>query len=92
MFIYYGNSLLLGADLVILYMNKVVTGLNSKSNSQTNNKEEVFRYVLNLHVLLENPPGDFPANLREDVVKGFREIFAHVRLVILIGLIILDLI
>lgn len=79
MSIYYGNSLLLGAGLVILYMNKVVTGLDSKSNSQTNTKEEVFRYVLTLHVLLENPPGDFPANLREDVVKGFSEIFAHVR-------------
>ncbi|OAY80036.1 Serine/threonine-protein kinase ATM, partial [Ananas comosus] len=66
-------------SLVILYMNKVVTGLDSKNNSQTNTKEEVFRYVLTLHVLLENPPGDFPANLREDVVKGFSEIFAHVR-------------
>nr|CAD1842809.1 unnamed protein product [Ananas comosus var. bracteatus] len=69
-------------SLVILYMNKVVTGLDSKNNSQTNTKEEVFRYVLTLHVLLENPPGDFPANLREDVVKGFSEIFAHVRVLL----------
>ncbi|KAM0937519.1 putative non-specific serine/threonine protein kinase [Dioscorea sansibarensis] len=32
-----------------------------------------------LHVLLENPPGDFPYNIREDFIDGFIGIFAHVR-------------
>lgn len=68
-----------GQDLVLLYMGKVETSFSEKSNSQYNPKEEVFRCVLTLHSLLENPPGDFPDNLREDVVKGFIGIFSFLR-------------
>lgn len=49
----------------------------SKIHSST--KEEAFRYILTLHALLENPPGDFPDNIRADVVKGFVEIFSQIR-------------
>ncbi|XP_043704321.1 serine/threonine-protein kinase ATM isoform X2 [Telopea speciosissima] len=65
-------------SLVLLYMSKVETSLSGK-NSIPNPKEEVFRCILTLHSLLENPPGDFTDNLREDIVKGFVQIFSHVR-------------
>ncbi|KAI3914770.1 hypothetical protein MKW98_002006 [Papaver atlanticum] len=65
--------------LVLLYLGKVETSLDGKSNIQSNPKEEVFRCILTLHSLLENPPGDFPDNLREDIVKGFVGIFLHIR-------------
>ncbi|KAE9608512.1 putative non-specific serine/threonine protein kinase [Lupinus albus] len=45
--------------------------LDGKNINQCTSKEEVFRYVLTLHSLMENPPGDYPDNLREDIVKGF---------------------
>ncbi|XP_010243049.1 PREDICTED: serine/threonine-protein kinase ATM isoform X1 [Nelumbo nucifera] len=63
-------------NLVLLYVGKVETSLNSV---QSYPKEEVFRYILTLHSLLENPPGDFTDDLREDIVKGFVGIFSHVR-------------
>ncbi|XP_077244126.1 serine/Threonine-kinase ATM-like protein isoform X2 [Tasmannia lanceolata] len=66
-------------SLVLLYMNKVETSLDSKQNIQLKTKEEVFRSILTLHSLLENPPRDFPDNLREELVKGFVGIFSHVR-------------
>lgn len=65
--------------LVLLYMGKVETSLSVMNNVQPNPKEEVFRCILTLHSLLENPPGDFPDNLREDIVKGFAGIFLHIR-------------
>lgn len=66
-------------DFVLLYLGKVETSFSEKSNSQFNPKEEVFRCVLTLHSLLENPPGDFPENIREDTVKGFIGIFSSLR-------------
>ncbi|XP_059644264.1 serine/threonine-protein kinase ATM [Cornus florida] len=66
-------------SLVLLYMEKVETSLSGSSGSQSNPKEEIFRCILTLHSLLENPPGDFPDNLREDIVKGFVGIFSYVR-------------
>ncbi|XP_072965614.1 serine/threonine-protein kinase ATM isoform X2 [Typha angustifolia] len=66
-------------SLVVLYLKKVGISIDIKTNSLSSSKEEVFRYILTLHILLENPPGDFPDNIREDVVKGFTEIFAQVR-------------
>ena len=53
--------------------------IGEKDSIQPNTREEVFRYTLTLHSLLENPPGDFPDNLREDLTKGFVSIFRHVR-------------
>lgn len=64
---------------MLLYLGKVETSFSEKSNSQFNPKEEVFRCVLTLHSLLENPPGDFPENIREDTVKGFIGIFSSLR-------------
>ncbi|GAV63786.1 PI3_PI4_kinase domain-containing protein/FAT domain-containing protein/FATC domain-containing protein, partial [Cephalotus follicularis] len=66
-------------NLMLLYMEKVETGLCEKNNSQYNQKEDVFRCILSLYSLLENPPGDFPDSLREDVVHGFIRIFSFVR-------------
>lgn len=60
-------------------MNKVVSSIGVKLTAQSGSKEESFRCVLMLHVLLENPPGDFPDNIREDLIDGFIGIFAHVR-------------
>lgn len=51
-----------------------------KKKKKNNPKgEEVFRCILTLHSLLENPPGDFPDNFREDIVNGFVEIFSFIR-------------
>ncbi|KAJ3694312.1 hypothetical protein LUZ60_009792 [Juncus effusus] len=66
-------------SLVILFMNKIISGIQMKSNVQAISKEDLFRSILTLHVLLENPPGDFPDNIRSDVITGFCEIFTHVR-------------
>ncbi|KAK2967174.1 hypothetical protein RJ640_005218, partial [Escallonia rubra] len=65
--------------MVLLYIGKVETSLSVDNSGQLNPKEEVFRCILTLHALLENPPGDFPDNLREDIVKGFAGIFSCVR-------------
>ncbi|XP_057988495.1 serine/threonine-protein kinase ATM isoform X2 [Hevea brasiliensis] len=65
--------------LMRLYIEKVETGVEGKNDNQVSLKEEVFRCILTLHSLLENPPGDFPDELREDIVKGFVQIFSFVR-------------
>ncbi|XP_060670261.1 serine/threonine-protein kinase ATM [Ziziphus jujuba] len=67
------------SSLVLLYMEKVETSLGGKNDNQYNSKEEVFRCILTLQSLLENPPGDFSDNLREDIVKGFVGIFSFIR-------------
>ncbi|XP_043813489.1 serine/threonine-protein kinase ATM isoform X5 [Manihot esculenta] len=65
--------------LVRMYIQKVETGVEGKNDNQVNLKEETFRCILTLHSLLENPPGDFPHELREDIVKGFVQIFSFIR-------------
>ncbi|XAR50182.1 Non-specific serine/threonine protein kinase [Bertholletia excelsa] len=65
-------------NLVLLHIEKVITSL-SGNIIQSNSKEDAFRCILTLHSLLENPPGDFPNNLREDVLKGFVKMFSIVR-------------
>ncbi|PHT88062.1 hypothetical protein T459_10168 [Capsicum annuum] len=65
--------------LLLLYMEKAETSLQEKSDGQINPREEVFRCITTLHSLLENPPGDFPDTLQEDIVKGFIGIFSYVR-------------
>ncbi|KAI8551295.1 hypothetical protein RHMOL_Rhmol06G0174600 [Rhododendron molle] len=47
-------------SLVIFHKEKVQTNLTVKNSTQSNPKEDVFRCILTLHSLLENPPGDFP--------------------------------
>ncbi|GAB2269840.1 hypothetical protein Dimus_004758 [Dionaea muscipula] len=64
---------------VLFYMEKVKSSFVEKNYCHANLKEEVFRCILTLHSLLENPPGGFPDSLRVDVVKGFIDIFAYVR-------------
>ncbi|KAM1451845.1 hypothetical protein ACFX2I_038908 [Malus domestica] len=61
-------------SLIQKYMDKI-----DESLSQYNTKEEVFRCILTLHSLLENPPGDFLPNLREEIVEWFVRIFSHIR-------------
>ncbi|KAL6011507.1 hypothetical protein ACLOJK_001955 [Asimina triloba] len=65
--------------LVLLFISQVETAIHGKRGMLSNTKEEVFRYILTLHSLLENPPGDFPDNLREDLIKGFIGFFSHLR-------------
>lgn len=60
-------------------MEKVESSLGGKSDNPYNPREEVFRCILTLQSLLENPPGDFSNNLREDIIKGFVGIFSYVR-------------
>ncbi|XP_062116266.1 serine/threonine-protein kinase ATM isoform X3 [Humulus lupulus] len=65
--------------LVLLYMEKVESSLGGKNDNQYNPREEIFRCILTLQSILENPPGDLPNSLREDIVKGFVGIFSHIR-------------
>ncbi|GER56830.1 serine/threonine-protein kinase ATM [Striga asiatica] len=67
------------SNLVLLFMEKVEVSLSTENISQLNPKEEVFRYTLTLQSLLENPPGDIPDELRDDIIKGFIGIFSQVR-------------
>ncbi|XP_073145738.1 serine/threonine-protein kinase ATM isoform X3 [Henckelia pumila] len=67
------------SNLVLLYMEKVETSLSTENIGQMNPKEEVFRFTLTLHSLLENPPGDIPDDLRDNIISGFVGIFSHVR-------------
>ncbi|CAI9106195.1 OLC1v1005280C2 [Oldenlandia corymbosa var. corymbosa] len=67
------------SSLVLFYMEKVETGFDLTTEGHLNPKEEIFRCILTLHCLLENPPGDFPPDLREDVVDGFIRIFSHIK-------------
>ncbi|XP_024025510.1 serine/threonine-protein kinase ATM [Morus notabilis] len=66
-------------NLVLLYMDKVESSLDGRNDNSCNPREEVFRCILTLQSLLENPPGDFLNNLRENIVKGFVGIFSYVR-------------
>jgi hypothetical protein len=63
----------------MLYIEKVEASLNGKNISHFTSKEEVFRNILTLHSLLDYPPGDYPVNLREDIVKGFVRICSFIR-------------
>jgi hypothetical protein len=81
------------SSFVVLYMKKVATGFDEKISNQASSKEESFRCTLTLHVLLENPPGDYPDIMREEVLCGFCAIcsnirhvlFAHVLLTLLLN-------
>lgn len=53
--------------------------MGGRNDNQYNPKEEVFRCILTLQSLLENPPGDFTNDLREAIVKGFVAIFSFIR-------------
>lgn len=65
--------------LVLLYIEWAEAGFCGKNNVQHSQKEEAFRYILALQSLLENPPGDFPDDLREEIVNGLIHIFSSVR-------------
>ncbi|XP_078174265.1 serine/Threonine-kinase ATM-like protein isoform X2 [Carex rostrata] len=67
------------SSLVLLFLNKAVSGIDMKSNIQSISKEDLFRSILTLHVLLENPPGDFTDSIRNEIISGFCDIFVQVR-------------
>ncbi|XP_047054644.1 serine/threonine-protein kinase ATM isoform X1 [Lolium rigidum] len=67
------------SSLVVLYMKKVATAFDANFSNQAGSKEESFRSTWTLHVLLENPPGDYPDTMREEVLNGFCTIFSHIR-------------
>ncbi|KAJ7956242.1 Serine/threonine-protein kinase ATM [Quillaja saponaria] len=66
-------------SLMLMYMERAEASLNGKKIGQNTPKEEVFRCILTLHSLLENPPGDYPDNLREDIIKGLVGISSFIR-------------
>ncbi|XP_024013824.1 serine/threonine-protein kinase ATM [Eutrema salsugineum] len=67
------------SSLVLLYIERVEAGFCEKNNGQHSQKEEAFRYILTLQSLLEKPPGDYPDELREEIVNGLIQIFSSVR-------------
>ncbi|WVZ71910.1 LOW QUALITY PROTEIN: hypothetical protein U9M48_020441, partial [Paspalum notatum var. saurae] len=67
------------SSFVVLYVKKLATGFDSKFSHQATSKDESFRCTLTLHVLLENPPGDYPGIMREEVLNVFSAIFSHIR-------------
>ncbi|CAN8254904.1 unnamed protein product [Cochlearia groenlandica] len=67
------------SSLVLLYIERGESGFCEKSGVQHSQKEEAFRYILTLQSLIENPPGDFPDDLRENIVNGLIHIFSSVR-------------
>ncbi|EOA23378.1 hypothetical protein CARUB_v10016554mg [Capsella rubella] len=67
------------SSLVLLYMERVEAGFCEKNTGQHSQKEEAFRHILTLQSLLENLPGDFPDDLREEIVNGIIHIFSFVR-------------
>lgn len=66
-------------DLILLYLEKVEGSLVGKNDNHYAPKEELFRCILTLHSLLENPPGDFPDSIRQEIVNGIAKIFSLVR-------------
>ena len=64
---------------MLLYIEKVEASLNGNNISHYTSKEEVFRNILTLNSLVESPPGDYPDNLREDIIKGFVRICSFIR-------------
>lgn len=66
-------------DLMLLYLEKVEGSLVGKNDNLYTPKEELFRCILTLHSLLENPPGDFPDSIRQEIVNGIVKIFSLVR-------------
>ncbi|KAF8094951.1 hypothetical protein N665_0348s0034 [Sinapis alba] len=67
------------SSLVMLYIERAEAGFCEKSSGQHSQKEEAFRCILTLQSLLENPPGDFSDDIREDIVNGLIHIFSSIR-------------
>ncbi|GLJ18554.1 hypothetical protein SUGI_0330040 [Cryptomeria japonica] len=67
------------SGLVLFYLDKIKTVVCDTLAEHSVSKEELFRYTLTLHSLLENSPGDFPVDLRGALIQGFIEIFSHLR-------------
>lgn len=67
------------SGLVLFYINKIKTSLSCRADELSTSKEDLFRHTLTLHCLLERPPGDFPDDVRGGLIKGFSEIFSHLR-------------
>ncbi|PRQ24322.1 putative non-specific serine/threonine protein kinase [Rosa chinensis] len=61
-------------SLVLLYMENMEKILSGRNDNQ-----HIIKDVNTLRSLLENPPGDFPENLRDGVVRGFVRIFSCIR-------------
>ncbi|GJN06079.1 hypothetical protein PR202_ga23767 [Eleusine coracana subsp. coracana] len=67
------------SGFVTLFMKKVAIGFDAKSSNQATSKDDSFRCALTLHVLLENPPGDYPNTMREEILDEFCAIFSRIR-------------
>ncbi|KAK3160101.1 hypothetical protein QOZ80_1BG0055200 [Eleusine coracana subsp. coracana] len=67
------------SSFVTLFMKKVAIGFDAKYSNQATSKDDSFRCALTLHVLLENPPGDYPNTMREEILDEFCTIFSRIR-------------
>lgn len=66
-------------DLVTHYLAKAKEIVHNRSYEAAGAKEDAFRNTLSLLILLQNPPGDLAAHVKEDIVDGFCEIFTFNR-------------
>ncbi|KAG0604904.1 hypothetical protein M758_9G018000 [Ceratodon purpureus] len=66
-------------DFVSHYLAKAKEIVHNRKFEAAVAKEESFRNTLTLLILLQNPPGDLAAHVKEDIVDGFCEIFAFNR-------------
>ncbi|KAK8914526.1 Serine/threonine-protein kinase ATM [Platanthera zijinensis] len=66
-------------SFLLLYMNKVVSAVSKKGPVLSSSKEEAFRCSLTLHVLLENPPGDFQIISGQSCCRFYRDVLIHKR-------------
>ena len=71
---YINYLILYWLGLVLLYMANMEESLSGRNDNQ-----HIIKDVNTLRSLLEKPPGDFPDNLRDDIVKGFVRIFSCIR-------------
>lgn len=67
------------SNLLHFFMDKVKTLVYDSPTDVSLSKEEAFRTAMTLHCLLQNPPGDFSEQLREDITQGLSDIFLHLR-------------
>jgi serine-protein kinase ATM len=66
-------------SLLLLFFHKALSAVNPKSNTQSVSREDFFRSLLTLHVLLQNPPADFTDATRNHIISAFSDIFLQLR-------------
>lgn len=68
------------SDLLHLFLDRVESFLKGQI---ADSQEEAFRAQITLMALIQNPPGDLPEQLREDILDSFCHIFGNLRYICL---------